>query len=422
MNKALLSKSFNETQKHRFTLRFFDSDLEKGFQAHIFQSRLVQLRVAMPLGAFMYSIYGYVDQLITPELMATSLTIRSGIVFPYLMIILFFSFSRTFEKYWIFLTGFGGLMATIGTACIVTMSNETGKIIITDIFTYINFWILLLTGLPFFSAIKFTLISLSIFEINFLLYPYPQEFFISHNFFLWIGFILGAIPAYLVELQSRRAFINLLTIEKEVEERKQAEKSLKSNQEILEKMNTELETQNWFKLGLTELNASMQGEQDIHELGKNILTATTGFLKVPKGAIFISTSENSLDRIANHAYSINGDSKNTFKFGEGLVGQAAVSGNSIIINDIAKDHGIAFGIGELPAGGILVYPLMIKNQVVGVIELISFEPFSENQKKWVEEASKIIALSIHTGLHMAENSLMQDVDTILNQEFKFNSD
>jgi putative methionine-R-sulfoxide reductase with GAF domain len=299
----------------------------------------------------------------------------------------------------------------------VVMSNETGKIIITDIFSYINFWILLLTGLPYFSAVKFTLISLAIFETNYLLNPYSLDFFISHNFFLWIGFILAFIPAYLGEYQSRKSFINLLTIEREVEERKQAEESLRLNQEKLEKTNNELEKQNWFKLGLTELNASMQGEQEIYELGKNILSATTGFLKIPKGAIFITDSDDSLEQIASHAYSANEDGQKIFSFGEGLVGQA-VSGMPIVIQDISKNRGVEFGFGSVPSGGILVYPLIFKDQIVGVMELIAFEPFSENQREWVGEACKMIAISIHTGLHMAEIFLMRDFDSILRQKSK----
>ena len=84
--------------------------------------------------------------------------------------------------------------------------------------------------------------------------------------------------------------------------------------------------------------------------------------------------------------------------GSGLVGQAASQQELITIDRIPEYARITFGFGEAAPHSILVFPLINNDQVVGVLELGSFDRFSSDQLDWIKESESSIALSISSCL------------------------
>ena len=155
------------------------------------------------------------------------------------------------------------------------------------------------------------------------------------------------------------------------------------------------------KAGLHKLSASMHGEQEIAELGGNILMSLMDYLNLPLGAVFILNSDNLLQRVASHGYPKSGSIKETFELGSGLVGKAALQKKIIRVNNIPDDVRVGFGFGETAPRFILLYPLLYHDAVVGVLELGSFEEFTSNQIHWLEQAIETIPLSIRACLDIA---------------------
>src|SRR5205807_6643688 len=90
-----------------------------------------------------------------------------------------------------------------------------------------------------------------------------------------------------------------------------------------------------------------------------------------------------------------------FEVGEGLVGQAAKEKKTIIVSSVPDDYvQIASSIGEAPPRNIAVLPVIFEGQVKGVIELGSFQTFSQIHVTFLEQ----VMLSIGVVFNMISAS------------------
>lgn len=74
-------------------------------------------------------------------------------------------------------------------------------------------------------------------------------------------------------------------------------------------------------------------------------------------------------------------------FGEGLIGQVAKTQKSLLINSIPENYiKIASGLGESSPTELLIIPIVIEGNTLGVVEFSSFKSFSNDQIKYLEKA------------------------------------
>jgi CheY-like chemotaxis protein/HAMP domain-containing protein len=171
---------------------------------------------------------------------------------------------------------------------------------------------------------------------------------------------------------------------------------MKSN---LQKMTQENDIQNWLKTGQAELGEKMSGDQSVVKLAQNVIGYVAPYLDAKVGAIFLKDDDDTLKLSGSYAYKTRKNLSNVFKIGEGLVGQTALEKQSIIITDVPEDYvKINSGVGEASPLNILVIPLINDEQVTGVIELGSFQKFSEIHLQFLEQASENIAIAFESAL------------------------
>jgi hypothetical protein len=81
-----------------------------------------------------------------------------------------------------------------------------------------------------------------------------------------------------------------------------------------------------------------------------------------------------------------------FEFGEGLVGQAAASAKTIYVDDVPEGYiKIISGLGSASPKYILFTPVKKQEQLRGVLEIATFTPITDDQRKFVEEAAQLMA-------------------------------
>lgn len=154
--------------------------------------------------------------------------------------------------------------------------------------------------------------------------------------------------------------------------------------------------QNWLKTGKAELGERMRGEQDIDVLARKIIEYLCIRLDAKIGALYVALNKNVLQLAGGYAYKKRKDIPEQFKFGEGLVGQAAMQKKSIIINNVPKDYiKINSGLGESVPHNIMVTPFFYEDELKGVIEIGSFQEFTDTQKDFLNQAGEGIAISIY---------------------------
>ena len=138
-------------------------------------------------------------------------------------------------------------------------------------------------------------------------------------------------------------------------------------------------------------------EKDAQQL---TLQAICKQLEAGQGALYRIIEEGGKRRIElklGYALSIGESTIIKYEIGEGLIGQAAASGNTLYVDDVPDGYiKIVSGLGSASPRHLLIVPVKKNNQVLGIIELASFTGISEDQRKFVEEAGQLLADKIST--------------------------
>jgi CHASE3 domain sensor protein len=158
--------------------------------------------------------------------------------------------------------------------------------------------------------------------------------------------------------------------------------------------------QDWLKTGQTQLSEQLRGEQDVLTLANNIITFLSTYLKAQVGVFYLlenTGKEARLKLLASYAYTQRKGVANEFHIGEGLIGQAALEKERIIVTEIPEDYiSIQSGLGEAVPKQLLVIPFLYENAVKGVIEMGSFHEITEVQLELLDQVMPNIGIAVNT--------------------------
>src|SRR5438132_5466232 len=174
------------------------------------------------------------------------------------------------------------------------------------------------------------------------------------------------------------------------------------NQMILNLRETTARTaeQDSLKSNLARFSGMMQGQRDLQTVSRLIMSELTPLVGSGYGAFFLMNSdgeEPELQLIASYGYKQRKSLSNRFKVGEALVGQAALEKQSILVAEPPADYvKIASGLGEAAPRNVVVMPVLFEDQVMAVIELASFAPFTDVQRSFMEQLGETIGIVINT--------------------------
>jgi CheY-like chemotaxis protein/GAF domain-containing protein len=145
----------------------------------------------------------------------------------------------------------------------------------------------------------------------------------------------------------------------------------------------------------------LQGQRDLKQVSRLIMSELTPLVGGQHGGFFIAEAEAEgepqLRLVASYAYKRRKGIANVFGIGEGLVGQAALERKSILVTQAPEDYiVIASGLGEAAPVNIVVIPVLFEDQVMAVIELASFTPFSDTHLTFLEQLSETLGVVLNT--------------------------
>ncbi|UQA92738.1 HAMP domain-containing protein [Streptomyces halobius] len=170
------------------------------------------------------------------------------------------------------------------------------------------------------------------------------------------------------------------------------------------------EEQDWLKGNLARISGLMQGRRDLKDVATLIMSELSPAVSAQHGAFFLAAQPEAreigadgaeagayeLRLTGSYGYSMGG-MPTTFKPGETLIGTAAEEGRTILVENVPSGYlKIASGLGEAPPANVIVLPLLFEDKVLGVIELASFQPFTQIQKDFLSQIAEMIATSVNT--------------------------
>lgn len=221
--------------------------------------------------------------------------------------------------------------------------------------------------------------------------------------------IYGVIlPFLLSEKESEKRTLDLLQTAKQKElEAQEAGKSLQLELEKMKVLQDENEkrkeldkNRDWVVQGIAKFNEILRSDNtDINELSFNIIRDLVKYLGVNQGGLFLISEDEEKDKVLELQASIAYDRRKHITKeilpGEGLVGACFLEKKTIFLSKVPTQYiKITSGLGGETPRCLLIVPMMVNNNVLGVLELASFSLLQKYQIEFVEKLGESIASSL----------------------------
>lgn len=175
------------------------------------------------------------------------------------------------------------------------------------------------------------------------------------------------------------------------------------------------EIRNWVNDGIAKFNDLLrENNTDIKLLGYSLIENMVHYLDASVGGIFLvegeKESEKRIELLAGYAYDRRKYHKKTIEIGEGLLGACYLEKKPIFLKQIPEDYiEINSGLGQEIPGCLYIAPLMIDENVMGMIEIGSFHEFSDHQIEFINKVSDSIAGTfVSVRLNMKTVTLLEE--------------
>ena len=161
------------------------------------------------------------------------------------------------------------------------------------------------------------------------------------------------------------------------------------------------EQRNWTSQGLAEFGDILRtNSSDRDKLGYAVISNLARYLDINQGGFFIindTNGERTLEMIACHAYDRKKFPDKRIRWGEGLIGAAAIEKKSYYTDKIPDGYlSITSGLGRANPRHLLIVPMILNDEVFGVFELASFRKFEDFQIQLVERVAENTATTLNT--------------------------
>ena len=190
------------------------------------------------------------------------------------------------------------------------------------------------------------------------------------------------------------------------------------NQMILNlKQTTERNTeQDWLKTNLARLNRMLQGQRDVVTVSRTLLSelaplvgaqhAVLYLMQLPRAGRGAPASAPYLTLTASYGYQERKTLSKDWRLGEGIVGQAALEKQRLLIANLPEDYiQIVSGLGQARPRNLVVLPILFEHQVKAVIELAAFDPFQAIHLNFLDQLAEGLGI-VFNSIETAANTEM----------------
>ena len=184
--------------------------------------------------------------------------------------------------------------------------------------------------------------------------------------------------------------------------------------------------QDWLKTNLARIAGMMQGHRDLAVVAELMMDELAPLVGAQHGTFFLSepaNGETQLRLIAGYGLLADKAAPIQYRLGQSLIGQAARSKRSIVVADLPEGYvKISSGLGEAPPANLAVLPILFEDQVLGVIELASFTPFTPVQTDFLEQLTETLGVNFNTIIANARTDALLEESQRLTSELQARSE
>ncbi|GEM_PF-780408 len=227
--------------------------------------------------------------------------------------------------------------------------------------------------------------------------------------------ILYAFGSVFVLVQQNKSSENeaaqLLTEAIETNDKaKQSEQELKESLKQLEYAQEEEKQRQWISEGIAQTVSMLRENDDIQSMSEKIISHIIRYINANQGGLFIVDEQegNKYLRLqACYAYGRKKFKEKTVAIGEGLLGQTYLEKEYNYLTDIPQNYvNITSGLGKATPQALLIMPLIVNEEVEGVLELASLQEFKPHEIEFIQTLSENIAATLRNGRISAQTKIL----------------
>lgn len=187
--------------------------------------------------------------------------------------------------------------------------------------------------------------------------------------------------------------------------------SMRKMQERLLESSDRQEIINWTNRGSANIGDILKNTNlNLEEIGDQILAELVKYLNANQGVLFLMKVDESgdyLDRVSTYAYDKKRFANQRIEIGNGLIGQCALEKSIIQLTQVPGEYvKITSGLGAATPRYLILVPLVIHENLMGIIELASFQKMKPHEVEFLEKISENIAAILLNKKIYAENHLL----------------
>ncbi|MFF3086128.1 HAMP domain-containing protein [Streptomyces nojiriensis] len=157
--------------------------------------------------------------------------------------------------------------------------------------------------------------------------------------------------------------------------------------------------QDWLKSNLARISGLMQGHRDLAAVAELVMDELTPLVAAQYGAFYLAEDGPGgplLILVGSYGRPAGSGEGTGFALGESLVGQAARSHRIIATDQVPGGYVISSGLGHTTPGSLIILPIVVEDQVLGVIELASFSAFTPVHRDFLGQLMETIGVNLNT--------------------------
>ncbi|MFJ3761604.1 HAMP domain-containing protein, partial [Streptomyces sp. NPDC090080] len=158
--------------------------------------------------------------------------------------------------------------------------------------------------------------------------------------------------------------------------------------------------QDWLKTNLARISGLMQGHRELPVVAELIMDELTPLVSAQYGAFYLAEDTergHELRLVGSYGYPDDTERPTRIPVGRSLVGQAARNRRIINVEELPEGYvTISSGLGQAVPSALVVLPIVVEEQVLGVIELASLARFTQIHQDFLTQLVPTVGVNLNT--------------------------
>ncbi len=185
--------------------------------------------------------------------------------------------------------------------------------------------------------------------------------------------------------------------------------------------------QDWLKTNIAKFTGMLQGQRDLLAVARLLLSELTPLVGAQHGTFYLTeTGEDQgiLKLLAGYAYTERDGVPQTFRMGQGMVGQCAFEKKRILVQNVPENYiRIKSSLVEGAPASVVVLPVLFEDEAKAVIELASMRDFSDIHLAFLDQITQSLGIVLNSiAATMRTEELLKQSQALAEQLQKTNAE